>query len=339
MRLLLHRRRQTKILPNIGRLFISSSLMQPSKCFFIILLFNLWATVGLAQDKNGFNLENSLVPVNQILRGGPAKDGIPAIDNPRFVVTDNVDFLRLDSPILGLEYKGIVKAYPINILNWHEIVNDQFNDDPVVITFCPLCGSGMAFLATIENKVHTFGVSGLLYNSDVLLYDRQTQSLWLQLMTQAISGPHKGKRLLSLPVFHTTWQDWKTRHPDTLVLSTDTGYSRNYSKSPYADYLESPQTLFPLSAVSRRYHPKEDVLGFEIKGQFKVYPFIELEKSPAEFTEHVNGQSITIRYDSKYRSAAVFNQQEKQLPSVRTFWFAWYAFHPDTDVYVAPKIQ
>ena len=310
--------------------------MQTLKAFVFIILLSLWTAFCTAQSKNGFNLENPLIPVNQILHGGPAKEGIPAIDNPRFIAADKAGFLAHDAPVLGLVYKGIVKAYPINILNWHEIVNDQFNDNPVVITFCPLCGSGMAFSASIDEITHTFGVSGLLYNSDVLLYDRQTQSLWSQLMSQAISGSHKGKRLLSLPVLHTTWQDWKTRHPDSLVLSTDTGYSRNYSDSPYAEYLKSPQTMFPLSAVSRRYHPKEDVLGIEIDGQFKVYPFIELEKGKAEFSETFNGQPITIRYDSNHRAASIVNQQGKQMPAVRTFWFAWYAFHPKTSVYVFP---
>jgi len=310
--------------------------MQAFQGLFIILLLSLWTTLCAAQSKNGFNLENSLIPANQILRGGPAKDGIPAIDNPRFVTGDKTNFLDNDSPVLGLVYKGIAKAYPINILNWHEIVNDQFNDDPVVITFCPLCGSGMAFSALVDDIAHTFGVSGLLYNNDVLLYDRQTQSLWSQLMDQAISGSHKGKRLLGLPVLHTSWQDWKNRHPESLVLSTDTGYSRNYSNNTYASYLKSPQTFFPLSTISRRYHPKEDVLGLEIKGQYKVYPFIELEKSNAEFSETFNGQLITIRYDRQHRNAAIFNQQGKQLPAVRTFWFAWYAFHPKTSVYVPP---
>lgn len=194
----------------------------------------------------------------------------------------------------------------------------------MIITFCPLCGSGMVFLASINNKAYTFGVSGLLYNSDVLLYDRQTHSLWSRLMSQAISGSNKGKRLVSLPVLHTTWLDWKTRHPDTLVLSTDTGYLRDYSDSPYTAYLNNPQIMFPLSNVNRRYHSKEVVLGLEINGQFKAYPFIELEKSPALFSETLGGKQIIIRYDREYRSAAVFNHKGEQLSGVRTFWFTWH---------------
>jgi len=300
--------------------------------FFLNACFNL----SVAQSKNGFNLQGSLIPIENILSGGPPKDAIPAIDKPSFVAADRASFLADESAVIGINYQGLSKAYPINILNWHEIVNDTFNHIPVVITFCPLCGSGMAFLASIENKAHTFGVSGLLYNSDVLLYDRQTQSLWSQLMTQAISGQHKGRKLQSLPVLHTTWQDWKTKHPDTIVLSIETGHNRNYAKSPYAAYLKSPRTMFPLTSVSRRYHPKEEVLGFESEGQFKVYPFVELEKGPVKFSDTFNGQGITIQYDKKHRTASIFDQQGNQLPAVRTFWFAWYAFHPKTEVYVAP---
>ncbi len=310
--------------------------MKVFRFVFLLLVLNAYWTLSLAQSKNGFDLAGSLIPFNQILGGGPPKDGIPSIDQPTFVLADETDYLQDDAPILGINYQGIIKAYPINILNWHEIVNDQFNEEPVVITFCPLCGSGMAFSASINGKAHTFGVSGLLYNSDVLLYDRQTQSLWSQMMAQAISGPHKSKYLVSIPVQHTTWLDWKTRNPQTLVLSKETGFGRNYTHSPYKKYLDSPQLMFPVSASSRRYHPKEEVFGINIGGQFKVYPFVELEKSPAKFSETVNDKLITIRYNNKHRSVTVFDQQGQQLPGVRTFWFAWYAFHPKTEVYIAP---
>ncbi len=311
--------------------------MNRQAIFITVWLLIFWNSSCLAQNKNGFDLQDTVIPADLILPGGPAKGGIPAIDNPHFVTVGKAKFLNDDSVVLGMDYRGIAKAYPINILNWHEIVNDRFNGDPVVITFCPLCGSGMAFSASVRGKALTFGVSGLLYNSDVLLYDRQTQSLWSQLMTKAIGGSYKGKRLVSLPVLHTTWKDWKNRHPDTLVLSTDTGFRRNYNNSPYADYIDSPQIMFPVTSASRRYHPKEEVFGIEIEGRFKVYPFIELEKRPAEFTETVYGHLITIRYDRKHRSVAAFNRSGKQLPGVRTFWFAWYAFHPQAEIYVAPS--
>ncbi|WP_305907894.1 DUF3179 domain-containing protein [Methylomarinum sp. Ch1-1] len=305
---------------------------------FTMLYLLLWLSGCSAQSKNGFDLTGALVPADHILSGGPVKDGIPAIDNPTFIEPSQADYLKESSPVLGMTYHGEARAYPINILNWHEIVNDRFGDEPVVITFCPLCGSGMAFSARIDGEPHTFGVSGLLYNSDVLLYDRQTESLWSQLMTQAVSGPHKGKQLHPLPVLHTTWQDWLSRHPDTRVLSTDTGYRRAYRHSPYQAYLDSPRLMFPVvTAVSKRYHPKEAVLGVEIKGVYKAYPFIELEQSPSKFSDSVGGHEIIIRYDSEHRIAEAFDASGKPLPAVRTFWFAWYSFHLDTAVYVAPK--
>ena len=167
--------------------------------------------------KNGFDLQGSLVPAKEIRHGGPPRDGIPALDQPRFIPAASASYLKPDDRVLGMELNGIVKAYPIRILDWHEIANDDFNGQPVVVTYCPLCGTGMAFSAQIGGSRTTFGVSGLLYNSDVLLYDRQTDSLWSQLLGKAITGPLKGTELKLIPLRHTTWRAWKSEHPDTLV--------------------------------------------------------------------------------------------------------------------------
>ena len=182
----------------------------------------------LAQQMNGFDLRGSLIPSEQIHFGGPPKDGIPAIDKPDFTSAGLATFLRDDDTVLGMVRGGVARAYPVRILNWHEVVNDRFDQDAVVVTYCPLCGTGVAFDARIDGRVLSFGVSGLLYNSDVLLYDRQTQSLWSQLLAQAISGPMKGRRLAMLPLTHTTWVDWRKSHSATQVLSTNTGQTRSY---------------------------------------------------------------------------------------------------------------
>ena len=183
--------------------------------------------------RNGFDLSDALISATEILPGGPPRDGIPAIDKPKFINAAEVDYLADDDRILGVFRNGVAKAYPIRILNWHEIVNDRLQDEAVAITFCPLCGTGMAFQARVDGQAKLFGVSGLLYKSDVLLYDRETESLWSQISRQAVSGPMKGQRLAMVPTSHTTWADWRERHPDTQVLSLDTGYSRNYNRNPY----------------------------------------------------------------------------------------------------------
>ena len=300
----------------------------------ITLLFAVCATPH-AQEKNGFSVADALIPVDEIHSGGPPRDGIPAIDRPRFVSADAAEFLQASDRVLGITRNNVSKAYPVAILNWHEIVNDRFANEPVVVSYCPLCGTGIAYLATTGDQVLDFGVSGLLYNSDMLLYDRQTQSLWSQIRRQAVSGPMKGNKLQPVPVMHTRWADWKQRHPATRVLSTDTGYQRDYTRNPYQGYEKSGDLWFPVRAQDDRYHLKEPVLGIEIAGRFKAYPFVELEKTDGDVQDTLAGQAIVVTYDKHYHTAVAADGQGTALAGVIAFWFAWYAFHPDTEVYHA----
>ena len=292
-----------------------------------------------AQTLNGFELKDSLVPPGQILHAGPRKDGIPAIDAPKFVPPSGATLAPGDR-VLGLALNGVVKAYPLRILNWHEIVNDRFGDEPIAITYCPLCGTGIAYVARAGGRPTTFGVSGLLYNSDLLLYDRATQSLWSQIMAQAIAGPRKGEKLTLVPLTHTTWADWKARHPDTLVLSTDTGFSRDYSRDPYAGYASSSRIMFPTAAASDRFSAKELVLGVELNGARKAYAFSELAKALGSrprgtLEDQLAGRTLSIRFDREHRTAQAFDSSGRELPAYVAFWFAWSAFYPTAEVFVA----
>lgn len=289
----------------------------------------------LAQQMNGFDLNGSLIPSEQIHYGGPAKDGIPAIDQPDFVAAGSAPFVRDGDTVLGLVRGGVARAYPVRILNWHEVVNDRFDNDAVVITFCPLCGTGVAFNAMIDGRVLSFGVSGLLYNSDVLLYDRQTQSLWSQLLAQAISGPMKGRRLTMLPLTHTTWADWRKTHSATQVLSPNTGQTRPYERDPYAGYESNEEIMFPVAFRAAGYHPKERVLGIRIGEQTKAYPFVELGKTAGVVSDRVGNTALTIRFDREASRATAHTADGQQLPAVVGYWFAWYAFNPKTAVFRA----
>lgn len=287
-----------------------------------------------APIKNGFDLANSTIPVSKILSGGPPRDGIPSIDKPIFIKAQRAIFLKPEDRILGITVKGESRAYPIKILNWHEIVNDIVRGEPIVVTFCPLCGSGMVYSANITGKTHQFGVSGLLYNSDVLLYDRQTNSLWSQILSKAISGKQVNKTLINIPTSHTSWAEWKKKHPDTKVLSTKTGFNRNYNRTPYGGYTKNGTIYFPLEFKSKKYHPKERVLGISINGKHKVYPFSELAKiKRTSLTDTFAGKKLQIEFDSSNRDGVIKDSSGKIIPSVNTFWFAWYAFHPKAIVY------
>lgn len=302
-------------------------------CFLLWVLPLVATADNLKARMNGFVLEAPLIPIEQIYQGGPPRDGIPSIDTPAFVAASDASFLHNKDRVLGVTFNGVSKAYGILILNYHELVNDTFDGHPVLVSFCPLCGTGMAFNAIDNERRRSFGVSGLLYNSDLLMYDRQTESLWSQIEGKAISGREKGKTLERLPVEHTTWESWKSRHPNTLVLSDKTGFSRDYSGTPYHGYDQVKTVYFPVANQDKRYHPKEVVVGVEIAGMVKAYPFVELAKGDGVLQDSFSGQRFTVNYDAEARSARVVSDGGTLLPSLTAFWFAWIAFHPDTEVY------
>lgn len=310
----------------------------------ILSLLPLLACAADAQVKNGFDLKGSSIKPQEIHRGGPPRDGIPALDHPRFTPAEAAGWLRPDDRVLGLAHGGVAKAYPIRIMDWHEVVNDEIAGKAVAVTYCPLCGSGVAFDAEIDGRVRSFGVSGLLYNSDVLLYDRGTESLWSQLEMEAVSGPMKGTEMEILPLRHTTWEAWREEHPRTLVLSRNTGHRRNYDATPYHGYEKSPRLYFPVDHRDRRFHPKTQVLGVELEGTSKAYPLSELDEAldgkAGTVIDTVGERRVEVRYDPKSGSAAVYEATEgeaagPEIAGVTAFWFAWAAFHPETEVFEA----
>ncbi|MDP6027324.1 MAG: DUF3179 domain-containing protein [Pseudomonadales bacterium] len=305
--------------------------------YLVLTVPILWNSDAEAEKKNGFELNNASIPVSEVMSGGPPRDGIPALTDPKFLSAGEANYLKDKDRVLALIINGHPKAYPIRILDWHEIVNDSVGNQHFVVTYCPLCGTGVVFDTNVGQTTLYFGVSGLLYNSDVLLYDRNTETLWSQLMGEAIAGKLIGTKLTQLPVFHTTWKDWRARHPDTLVISNETGFRRNYQKSPYKGYKKSKRLYFKVNhKAPADYHPKEQVLGLEIDGVFKAYPFIEMsEQNLRKFNDLVNGKALIVHWDEEARSAYVTDGAGKDLVSTIGFWFAWFTFHPDTRVFKA----
>lgn len=302
----------------------------------VLLLTALLCGTGSAaqENRNGFDFSDALVPPNEILWGGVPRDGIPAINSPTFVEAAEANFLSDTDRVLGLSRNGITKAYPIRIMDRHEIVNDRFGAEPIVVTYCPLCLSGMAFKATIGGEVLSFGVSGLLYNSDVLLYDYKTDSLWSQIMSKAISGPLKGADIEAVAIAHTTWRDWKARYPETQVLTVSMLLSSAYSSDPYARYRSTDRLMFPVSRRNGAYKNKEHVLGVTIDGVHKAYPFRELRaRGKTRVEDVVAGRPVTVEWHESDNYARVLDANGEELPSVIVYWFAWYAFHPSTAVF------
>ena len=298
----------------------------------------LVAGAAAAGRDNGFDLSNSILPRAEIQHGGPPRDGIPALSDPLLVSPAKAGYLGPADRVIGIELNGEARAYPVAILNWHEIVNDAIGGRRFAITYCPLCGTAVAFDARVDGEATDFGVSGLLYNSDVLLYDRTTESLWSQILGKAIAGPRAGMKLQAIAVSHTTWRDWLQSHPSTLVLSDDTGYSRDYGRDPYAGYERSRALYFAVNhEAPDDYHPKEIVVGLGIDGVYKAYPFSELERhGEARFEDTVNGRRLLIEWDAANRSVDISDSAGSPLAAIQGYWFAWFAFHPDTLVFGAP---
>lgn len=285
---------------------------------------------------NGFDVSDSLIPVDAIDHGGPGKDGIPALDTPRFLSGGERD--RQSGPaerVIGVMYNGVAKAYPIRILDHHEVVNDQFGDSGLTITFCPLCGSGMVFRAGAGDTRLNFGVSGLLYNSDVLLYDRATGSLWSQLLKRAVTGPMKGEELVQVPAQYTTWGHWLEQYPGSLLLSTETGYARDYGGDLYSGYRQLPVVHYATDHQDWRLPAKDWVFGIIVGDDALAVPVAALGPQERQLTLEVSGEPINLRWYPGGETARAFDQHGEEIPVTAAYWFAWVAFHPQTLLYPA----
>jgi len=190
-----------------------------------------------------------LIDPEEILSGGPPPDGIPPIDEPKFQSAKSVDWLFNLEPVLSIEVNGEVRGYPIQIMTWHEIVNDTIAGVPVTISYCPLCNSALAYDRRVGERIFDFGTSGKLFNSSLVMYDRQTESLWTHFEGKAVVGALTGERLTTLPVATTSWESFRDAHPDALVLSRLTGFRRDYGRNPYAGYDDVNTSPFLFNGV------------------------------------------------------------------------------------------
>ncbi|MEM9823257.1 MAG: DUF3179 domain-containing protein [Bacteroidota bacterium] len=253
----------------------------------ILLLFS-------CSKENSTAQQDWLIPVEEVRDGGPGKDGIPSIDNPQFVKVSEVNFLDDNDLVVGMVHNGVAKAYPHPILDWHEIVNDEIDDRQVALTYCPLTGTAIAWNRNIEGQSTTFGVSGKLYNSNLIPYDRASDSYWSQANLNCVNGERIGTVIEIFPILETTWGNWKNLYPNSDVLSTQTGFSRDYMVYPYGDYrTNNSNILFPINPSDNRLPAKERVLGVLHKGSNKVYSINRFD-TPQIISDQLGGDDLMI---------------------------------------------
>lgn len=290
----------------------------------------------------GFDLSDSLVPAEVVVAAGVPKDGIPALTDPAAMRVEDADILGGEAwtkylvpgdRVVGVAVEGEARAYPLRVLNWHEVANDVLGGRPIAVTYSPLCDSVVVFDRRVDGEVLEFGVSGLLFNSNLLMYDRRHgggESLWSQLQRRAVAGPaaRAGRRLSALPCSVVTWRQWRERYPDTTVIRPEPGFARRYRRDPYGSYFSNGRLRFPVRPL-----PPEDGPGLMSRvvvartenGQW-IFP---LDAGEGIRTLDVDGRA-TLTLDGLARPPTVSVEagEGEQLEIIHAFWFAWYATHP-----------
>lgn len=258
------------------------------------------------------------VPLDEFASGGPPRDGIPPIDEPRFVPVEKARG-GSDEPVIGVEIGGEARAYPIRILIWHEIVNDTLAGRPIVVTFCPLCNTSIVFDRRLSGRELTFGTTGNLRFSDLVMWDRQTESWWQQFTGEAIVGEQTGARLDRIPSRIMSLGDFRERYPEGEALSQETGHDRPYGQNPYVGYddVDSPPFLLVDREPDDRLAPKERVVSIEEGRELVAVPFGELaDRRVVDAT--VGGRPVTVWWSPGVNSPL----DAGSVPAGRDVWAA-----------------
>lgn len=263
------------------------------------------------QSENQINKDSEwLIPSDDIVVG-TGRDAIPSIDDPKFNSPPNINFIEDNELVLGLKIKDQIKAYPHAVLNYHEVINDELAGVPVSIAFCPLTGSGIAWKRHVNGKVTTFGVSGLIYKNNLIAYDRLTESYWSQMKVLGVHGSQKGKVLGNYQLVETTWETWKNMYPESMVLTGETGYDRNYSLHPYGDGYSSnnQQILFPIGNEDDRLERKTLGHGIYYKSSLHVFPIKGFPEQLGVYNRNIAGNEIVIAGSSRNGLAVSYSRK------------------------------
>ncbi|MFT5110877.1 MAG: hypothetical protein ACI8P9_000186 [Parasphingorhabdus sp.] len=303
--------------------------MNAHKLIILVFLAGFLSVSHIAQAESWLELAwpetdftNKLVELDEIQSGGPPKDGIPPVDQPKFVsVSQAESWIEANEPVIFLQIADQVRAYPLQIMTYHEIVNDQIGEIPISITFCPLCNASIVFDRRVDNKLLDFGTTGLLRKSDLVMYDRQTMSWWQQFSGRAIIGEMAGTMLKTIPAEVVSFESFAAAFPNGRVLSRDTGHNRPYGRNPYQGYDRIGQRPFLFNdPVDPRLPAMERVLNVSVDGKHKIYPFSRLEKNQV-INDQVGSQPVLVVAIEQVRSALDQSNiaTSRLIPSVTAF--------------------
>lgn len=263
--------------------------------------------------------ENMRIRLEEISWGGVRVDGIPSLDNPTLIPAGQASYLLDDDLVFGVEINGDARAYPLRIMGWHEMFNDVIGGVPVALAYCTLCGAGVLYETTVPGQASPFlfGSSGFLYRSNKLMFDRTTDSLWNQFTGKPVAGSlvNSGIELKTRPVTITSWREWRGDHPDTRVLSLETGHNRNYGSGVvYNDYFGSPDLMFPSLGGGRDLTQKDYVFGLRVTAGAKAYPLRAFQGGKV-INDRVGLQNVVLVGDAATRTVRAYDSGGRQFVS------------------------
>jgi len=287
-----------------------------------------------------FNLKNLTVPLKKILRGPQPKDGIRALTKPLASPVADTSFLEPGSRVVGVTVDGASRAYPINVLNWHEVINDHLGQTDLVITYCSLCDGVTVLDRRLDGKTYEFGVSGLIYESNMLLYDRTDQALWSQITSSAISGPQAKRALRHIDGWElTTLGAWRATHPVSTVVNFKTREDHPYSSDPHRAYFATDKldARYQDVPTDARLRNKARIIGVKYGALVRAYPIDSLKAAgQANVLDQIGGKPVEIAIDTTTGAVRIVRVPEAAVVT-HTFWFAWAALFPQTEVYQPSK--
>lgn len=298
-----------------------------------------WKAEGWKTDFSKTNIQ-----LGEVMSGGPPRDGIPPIDDPKFIKVAAVGDLTDRDPVIGLDINGDARAYPLRVMMWHEIVNDKVGGTPVAVTYCPLCNAAIVFDARVNGKALNFGTTGKLRKSDLIMYDRATDSWWQQFVGEAIAGEHMGQKLTLVPARLESWKEFRQRHPQGKVLVPNNANLRDYGRNPYVNY-----------DISARPFLYNGSMPYGIDPMARVIVVRRGEKQPLVLSLELLRRSSSLKLDgyqlnwgagqaSALHDSAISNGRDvgtvtvkrssdgKDVPYDVTFAFVAHAFHPDVAI-------
>lgn len=273
-----------------------------------------------------------IIPLTQILSGGPTRDGIPSIDEPEFTTIEGLSFLEDDDQGILLEFQNETRFYPFSILNFHEIVNDEIAGTKLVVSYCPLCRTGVIYESRTSTGTPEFGVSGLLYQSNLLMYDRDTESLWYQITGQAVVGPLTGEKLTFVPSNIVRVKTVKESFPHAKVLKGSASKPKPYSTNPYGGYEVTDDVMFPVG-FSDRLPAKELIYGIVVNGFAKAYT-LEALKREGVIEDTIGRTPVRVTYNPVTEHASFVNAETgEDIFALYSYWFAWDAEYGETEIF------